>query len=98
MTAEQPTITDQLHRSTGSYELVLGPVLFGLLGLFIDRRLGTTPLFLIGLTVFALVGAAVSTYYRYRYQIDQLEADTAALKAKAAVNRGPVVIDTEVQA
>ncbi|MEZ5339884.1 MAG: hypothetical protein R2706_00065 [Acidimicrobiales bacterium] len=34
-----------------------------------------------------MVGAAVSTYYRYRYQIAQLAAETAALQAAADVNR-----------
>ena len=66
---------------------MLGPVLFAVVGLFIDRWLGTTPLFIIGLTLFAIVGAAVSSYFRYRYQIDQIEAETLALKAKAEVTR-----------
>ncbi len=87
MTTEQPHPAEQFHRTTGSYELVLGPVLFAIVGLFIDRWLGTTPLFIIGLTLFAIVGAAVSSYYRYRYEIDQLEAETLALRAKAEVVR-----------
>lgn len=88
--SDQPHLAEQLHRTSGSYELVLGPVLFAIVGLFIDRWLGTTPLFIIGLTIFAIVGAAVSSYYRYRYQIDQLEAETLALKAKAEVVRQQV--------
>ncbi len=87
MTTEQPHPAEQFHRTTGSYELVLGPVLFAIVGLFVDRRLGTTPLFIIGLTLFAIVGAAVSSYYRYRYEIDQLEAETLVLKAKTEATR-----------
>lgn len=83
MTSDQPHIAEQFHNTTGSYELVLGPVLFAVAGLFVDRWLGTTPLFIIGFSIFALVGAAVSTYYRYRYQIRRLESEATALRDEA---------------
>lgn len=71
----------QLQQSSGSYELVLGSVVFGLIGLLIDRRIGTTPLFLLTFTVAGMAGAAISLYYRYKHRIAQIQAETEALKA-----------------
>lgn len=72
MTSEHPSKTafaDAAHKSTGSFELVLGPVLMALLGLVIDRWLGTAPLFILLFTVWGLIGASVSLYFRYREQV-----------------------------
>lgn len=69
--------------SSGSYELVLGAVIFGLFGLLIDRWLGTTPLFILAFTVAGFAGAAISIYYRYKHRIAQLGAEAAALRSAA---------------
>ncbi|MHB1139681.1 MAG: AtpZ/AtpI family protein [Microthrixaceae bacterium] len=69
--------TRQLNRSHGSFELALAPVILGLLGLWLDRTLGTTPLFLLLFTVFGFVGAGVKIYCTYRYEMAQHETDTA---------------------
>jgi len=71
----------KLTESSGSYELVLGAVVFGLIGLLIDRELGTTPLFLLLLTVAGLAGASISIYYRYKHRIEQIRSETDALRA-----------------
>ena len=55
-----------VHRSSGSFELVLAPVLLGFLGFWIDRTLGTTPFITIVLSVVGIAGAVVKTYYEYR--------------------------------
>lgn len=79
-----PQRTDlRLAETSGSYELVLSAVIFGLVGLLIDRRIGTTPLFLLVFTIAGLVGAAASLYYRYKYRIAQLQEESAALRAAA---------------
>lgn len=70
-------LSNGMHRSTGSFELVLGPVLMGLIGLLLDRWLGTGPLFVIVLAVLGLAGAAVNLYYGYRNQMDELEANAS---------------------
>ena len=70
----------RMTETSGSYELVLGSVIFGLIGLFIDRRIGTTPLFLLLFTVAGMAGASISIYYRYKHRIAQIQAETAALK------------------
>lgn len=64
--------TRSLHRSSGSFELVFAPVLMALMGLWMDRSLGTLPVFTVGLAVFGAIGAAVAQYYTYRYRIGRL--------------------------
>lgn len=64
--SQRSDLTQGLHRSTGSYELVLGAVLFALFGLLVDRAIGTTPWLTVAFAVFGFVGAAVSIYYRYQ--------------------------------
>lgn len=84
--------TRQLNRSHGSFELALAPVILGLLGLWLDRTLDTTPLFLITFTVFGFIGAGVKIYFTYRYEMAQHEAgvawkghdSSAAFRASAA--------------
>ena len=72
-----------LAQSSGSYELVLSAVIFALIGWAVDRWLGTTPVFILVFTVAGFVGAAASLYYRYKYRISQIEAETAALRTAA---------------
>ncbi len=84
MTSENPStpaFTDAARRSTGSFELVLGPVLMALVGLMLDRWLGTAPLFILLLTVWGAAGAFVSLYFRYREQIRSTAAQPAARPA-----------------
>lgn len=69
--------------SSGSYELVLSGVIFGLVGWWLDRRLGTSPLLVIVFSILGVTGACLSIYYRYKHQIAQIQAETAALKAKS---------------
>ncbi|MEX0769009.1 MAG: AtpZ/AtpI family protein [Microthrixaceae bacterium] len=69
--------TRQLNRSHGSFELALAPVILGLFGLWLDRRLGTVPVFLILFTVLGFAGAGIKIYYTYRYQMQQHQADVA---------------------
>jgi F0F1-type ATP synthase assembly protein I len=81
-------LSNGMHRSTGSFELVLGPVLMGLIGLLLDRCLDTTPLLTIVLAIVGFAGAAVNLYYGYKHQMDQHEA-TASWR-NPAPERGPL--------
>ena len=54
---------------TQALTLVVGPVLFGLLGAFIDSQLGTAPLFLLVLGLFGVLAACVTAYYEYKDRI-----------------------------
>lgn len=68
--SQRSDLTQGVHRSSGSFELVLGAVLFALLGLVIDRALGTTPWLTIVLAVAGFAGATISIAYRYRTAMD----------------------------
>lgn len=58
-------------------EMVATPVIFALLGFLLDRWLGTTPLFTIVLAVFALIGSAAATWYRYDASMREHETEMA---------------------
>ena len=80
--SQRSDLTQSLHRSTGSYELVLGAVLLALIGLVLDRAVGTTPLFTVVFAIAGFLGAALSIYYRYRAAMDEL-ARTRGLSAES---------------
>ena len=54
---------------TQALTLVVGPVLFGLLGAFVDSKLGTSPLFLLVFGLFGVLAACITAYYEYRGRI-----------------------------
>ncbi len=80
MDVEKPRLGRDMNQSTGGYELILSGVLFALAGLWLDKRLGTVPLFTIVLAIVGFGGAVANVYYRYTREIDRLEAETAALR------------------
>ena len=65
-------MTRSLHRSAGSFELALAPVMLALIGLWLDRTLGTGAVFAVVLAVLGLVGASVKAYYSYDHSMRQL--------------------------
>jgi F0F1-type ATP synthase assembly protein I len=70
-----------LGESTGGLDLVLTGVVFALVGLWLDRRFGLTPILTIVLTIVGFVGAVLNIYYRYIRDIERLEAEAAALRS-----------------
>jgi F0F1-type ATP synthase assembly protein I len=78
-----------------AFELVGTPAIFGVMGFGLDRWLGTTPLFTIGLTLIALATVAGLTIWRYNAEMAR--ADSARRTARhgraprtARWDRGPV--------
>lgn len=65
---------DSLHRSHGSFELALAPVLMALFGLWIDSMAGTRPLFTVVLALVGVFGSFAKLYYSYRHQMAELDA------------------------
>ena len=51
---------------TQALSLVVGPVLFGLLGWFLDTKFGTGPWLMIAFALFGILAAAVTAYYEYQ--------------------------------
>jgi F0F1-type ATP synthase assembly protein I len=56
---------------TQALTLVVGPVMFGLLGALVDRWLDTAPLFLIAFGLFGVLAAVVTAYYEYQGRIER---------------------------
>jgi hypothetical protein len=65
------------HRSSGSFELALAPVLAGLLGYWLDTRLGIVPVLTILFSLVGVAGAVIKTYYVYRNDMDGMRRATA---------------------
>lgn len=72
-TAQRRDITQGLWRSSGGYELALSPVILALIGLWVDHRLGTSPLFTVLAGILGFVGAAVKLYYVYQHDMVEIE-------------------------
>jgi F0F1-type ATP synthase assembly protein I len=84
-TADKREINEQLGSSHGSFELVVSPIVLGLLGRWIDGKVGSGPWVMIGLAVFGVVGAFTKLYLEYRFRMAAAaEADRAARAASAA--------------
>ena len=58
---------------TRAAEFVVAPLLFALIGRLLDRNAGTTPLFTVGLALFALAGVFVRAYYAYDVAMKEQE-------------------------
>jgi F0F1-type ATP synthase assembly protein I len=51
---------------TQALSLVVGPVLFGLLGWFLDAKLDTAPWLLIAFGLLGILASAITAYYEYQ--------------------------------
>lgn len=86
-----PTVTQSLNQSHGSFELVVSPLVLGLLGWWIDGRAGTGPWLAIALATLGVVGAAIKVFYEYRERMAAVAADAqAAAELRAEANRAKV--------
>ncbi len=56
-----------------AFELAFTTVLFVLIGLWLDGRAGTRPLFTVTLGLLAVIALAVRAYYSYMAQIERDE-------------------------
>lgn len=54
-------------------------IVFFLIGLGVDAWAGTTPWFMIALTVFGMCGHFVRVYYAYSARMESLEAERAEI-------------------
>ena len=73
--SQRRELTQSMHKSTGSYELVLSPLLLALIGYGLDRWLGTLPLLTIIFAVVGLVGACIKLYFGYMSEMDEHDKD-----------------------
>jgi hypothetical protein len=54
-------------------EYAVAPLLFGLAGWWLDRRLGWTPVLTIVLVAYAVIGLAIRTYFGYAARMKEEE-------------------------
>ncbi|MEQ8840564.1 MAG: AtpZ/AtpI family protein [Acidimicrobiales bacterium] len=87
----QREFQEALWRSSGGFDLVLGPVILSLGGLWLDRRFDTAPIFMILLLVLGAIGAGAKVYYEWKHGMavataerDRLLAEAASLRKAAA--------------
>ena len=73
--SQRRELTQSMHKSTGSYELVLSPLILALVGYGLDRWLGTVPFLTIIFAVLGLAGACIKIYYGYRNERDEHNKD-----------------------
>ena len=64
-----------MYRSTGSYELVLSPVILAVAAWFVDGWLGMRPILTIVAAVLGLTGAVVKLVYTYAADMDAHDAE-----------------------
>jgi F0F1-type ATP synthase assembly protein I len=65
-----------------AFEIVATVVLFVLLGLWIDGRVGTRPLFTVVLGLLAVIGISVRAYYTYMAEVHRDEEGKPWLKSQ----------------
>jgi F0F1-type ATP synthase assembly protein I len=73
--SQRRELTQQMQRSTGSYELVFSTLILALIGFGLDRWLGTTPILTIVFAVLGLIGAVVKLVYGYQAEMQEHEAN-----------------------
>ena len=71
---DTPKLTRGLNQSHGSFELVLSPVILGLIGLWFDHRLGTGPWIAVAAAIAGLVGATTKLVVDYKARMSVLSA------------------------
>jgi hypothetical protein len=57
-----------------AFEYAVTPAIFGVLGYFLDRAIGTFPVFTIGLALLCVVGMFLRTWYEYDATMREHEA------------------------
>jgi F0F1-type ATP synthase assembly protein I len=73
--SQRRELTQSMNRSHGSFELVVSPLLFALIGYGLDRWIGTTPWITVIFAIIGLAGAVVKIYYSYEVEMRQHEAE-----------------------
>ncbi|MFM7069373.1 MAG: AtpZ/AtpI family protein [Actinomycetes bacterium] len=80
---QQQDLTRSLHRSHGSFELAVAPVVMALIGLAVDRWLGTTPLLTVLFALLGVAGSTVKVIYVYKAEMAAEAAESPWGRAAA---------------
>jgi F0F1-type ATP synthase assembly protein I len=77
-------VIGSLQHSSGSYELVVGAVIAGLVGFGIDSIAGTRPVFTGTFACLGLAGAATSIIFSYRARMALAETERIQRRARGS--------------
>lgn len=77
-------LSDALHQSSGSYELVIAALAAAGLGFWIDYVVGTMPLFTLIFAVAGFIGAGYSLWLKYQAQMAAAEVERDERRGGAA--------------
>jgi len=80
LSEESQKVTRQFGKHGGGIELALASVVFGLLGLWIDSKIGTTPILFLGFFIFGFLGSVFGSYYRFKEEM--AAHDSASAKSE----------------
>lgn len=69
--------TRSLNRSHGSFELAFAPVIMALLGLWLDKTIGTVPVFTLLFALVGVLGASAKVFYSYKHSMAALDEQGA---------------------
>ena len=97
--------TRSLNRSHGSFELAFAPVILALLGLWLDKTIGTVPVFTLVFAMVGVLGAFTKVYYSYKNSMAALDeqgawvghASTAQFRAESKARADRLARPLEVQ-
>lgn len=67
-----------------AFELAVTPLVFGAIGFGLDRALDTSPVFTVGLAVFAVIGMMIRLWFGYDVEMREHEASSAWNRSGAA--------------
>lgn len=81
--ADKRELNQQLNSSHGSFELVVSPLVLGLLGWWLDSKLDSGPWLTIVFAVFGIAGACAKLYFDYTARMQQLQTQARANRASA---------------
>ncbi|MEJ5256218.1 MAG: AtpZ/AtpI family protein [Acidimicrobiales bacterium] len=73
--SQRREVTQQMYKSSGGFELAFSPVILALLGLLLDRSIGTTPIVTVTFAVVGFAGVCVKLFYGYKTEMEQHEAN-----------------------
>jgi F0F1-type ATP synthase assembly protein I len=86
--SQRRDLTQQMNHTTGSYELVLSPVILALIGYGLDGWLGTRPVLTVIAAIVGLVGAAARLVYGYNAEMAEHERDAPWARPVRAPDAG----------
>lgn len=93
--ASRARVNNESDALSQALTFATGPIIFGLIGRWVDSAAGTGPLFLLVGIALGVVGGSATLYYRYQARMAELDANKPWLHSSTEdVVHTPRVADT----